>query len=259
MAIVMLNEIGVFDALIAMPGRRAAAAELAASTSCSEDKIGAFVALHTTRPNQADFLHQVRLMRLACALYFCEEVDEQIYQANQVTSCLVQPGWKGALRWMDLIFPVAADIRRFLSSTNFARGDNEKGPSAFEFVHGKPMWKVLEEKPEQRRNFDLWMYERKKHEETLWHRRYPPCISLSAADLRGDPEAVLMVDVGGANGSQLMDFKAQFRDLPGRFVLQDLPESVQTVKPRESVEVMAYDFFTPQPIRGETFSSFVVI
>ena len=152
---------------------------------------------------------------------------------------------------MDLITPVAADMRRFLSLTNFVRSDHEQGQTPFEFVHGKSMWKVLEENPEQRRNFDLWMAERKRHEETLWHKRFPPSASLRPATLKSDPEAVLMVDVGGANGSQLINFKAQFPQFPGRFVLQDLPESIEPSKPPEGVEVMAYDFFTPQPIKGE--------
>ncbi|MCJ1353600.1 MAG: hypothetical protein MMC33_003587 [Icmadophila ericetorum] len=233
-AIAMLNEMGVFDALVTK--ERATAAELAVSTGFSEPVIA-------------------RLMRLACAQCFCEEIDEQTYRANQITWCLIQPGWKGALRWMDIIYPVAADIRRFLSSTKFAHGDNEQIPTQtpFEFVHGKTLWKVMEESPEQRLNFDLWMAERKKHEENLWQKRYPPLASLSPANLKDDPEAVLMVDVGGASGSQLINFKAQFPHLPGRFVLQDLPESIQTVTPTEGVELMAYDFFTPQPIKGARF------
>ena len=203
--------------------------------------------------DEANSPDRVRLMRLACALCFCEETDEQTYRANEITSCLVQPGWKGALRWMDLVFPVAANIRRFLKSTNFALEDDEKMQSAFEFVHGKSMWKVLEENPDQRHNFDLWMTERKKHEETRWHRRFPPSASLSPSHLKDDPEAVLMVDVGGANGSQLINFKAQFPHLPGRFVLQDLQESIEAFVPPKGIEVMAYDFFTPQPVKGIYF------
>lgn len=195
-------------------------------------------------------------MRLASALYFCEEVDEQTYKANHITLCLVQPGWKGALHWMDLIYPVVADTRRFLASTQFGRANGEDEPTAFEAVHGKSMWKVLESDPEQRRNFDLWMAERKRHEETLWHKRFPPSASLDQAILKSDPGAVLMVDVGGANGSQLINFKKQFPHLPGRFVLQDLPESVGNIKVPEGIEVMPYNFFTPQPIKGK--KSFVL-
>ena len=196
---------------------------------------------------------QARLMRVACALLFCEETDERSYQANHITSLLVTPGWKGALQWSETFFPINADIRRFLSATSFGRNKDKSAPSAFEFSHGVTIWNYLEEHPDQRRNFDLWMRERRKHEERLWHTRFPPCASLSSANLKNDPEAVLLVDIGGANGSQVMDFKAQFPHLPGRCVLQDLfpPNSNGVPEQAEGLEMMTYDFFTPQPIKGK--------
>ena len=196
-----------------------------------------------------------RLMRIPCALLFCEEMDEMTYRANHITSLLVKPGWKGALQWAEPLYPIMADIRRFLSSTSFACTGEESAPSAFEFSHGKTIWKVLEEQPDQRHNFELWMRERRKHEENLWHRRFPPCASLSSANLKIDPEAVLMVDIGGANGSQAIDFKAQFPHLPGRYVVQDLflPKPDGASEHSEGVELMSYDFFTPQPIKGKSF------
>ena len=195
-------------------------------------------------------------MRVACALFFCEETDELTYRANHITSLLVKPGWKGALQWAEPFYSVVADIRRFLSSTSYSRTGDESAPSAFEFSHGKTIWRVLEEQPNQRRNFDLWMRERRQHEESLWHKRFPPCASLSSVNLKTDSNAVLMVDIGGANGSQVIDFKAQFPHLPGRYVLQDLSfaKSNGAIKPPEGVEVMAYDFFTPQPIKGQSLS-----
>jgi len=154
------------------------------------------------------------------------------------------------MRWMDIIYPVTASLRGFLSSTGFGRV-SDPDTTAFEFVHKKSMWRVLEDQPEQRTNFDLWMHERKKHEETMWHKRYPACASLSRENLRTGLDAVFMVDVGGASGSQLVNFKRQWPDLPGRYILQDLPESIKALKSRpDGIEVMAYDFFTPQPIKG---------
>lgn len=67
-----------------------------------------------------------------------------------------------------------------------------------------------------------------------------------------------MVDVGGANGSQLIDFKTQFPHLPGRYVLQDLFVSVADGESKypKGIEAMTYDFFTPQPLRGKSFFFF---
>ena len=189
-------------------------------------------------------------MRLVCALGFCDEAGEKLYTANRITQLIVLPGWNGALQWMELIYPVAARIRGFTRSTQYGQGDKAPQQSAFEYVHGKSMWKMMEEQPVQRQNFDHWMHERKKHEETQWHRRFPPITQLVSSGLKLGSDAVLFVDVGGATGSQMVNFKTQFPHLHGRYVLQDLPESVVHVSAPEGVEVQAYDFFTPQPIKG---------
>lgn len=65
---------------------------------------------------------------------------------------------------------------------------------------------------------------------------------------------VLMVDVGGSFGHDLADFRRKWSHVPGRLVLQDLPEVVTSVKDMHySVDVMGYDFFTEQPVKGEIY------
>ena len=65
-----------------------------------------------------------------------------------------------------------------------------------------------------------------------------------------EPERVHFVDVGGSFGHQCARLKAKYPDLPGRIVLQDLPETIKQARPIEGVEFMAHDFFTPQPVKG---------
>jgi hypothetical protein len=45
-----------------------------------------------------------------------------------------------------------------------------------------------------------------------------------------DEKDVLLVDVGGSFGHDLSDFRRKWPDLPGRLVLQDLPEVVVSVQ-----------------------------
>ncbi|CAG7953768.1 unnamed protein product [Penicillium nalgiovense] len=62
---------------------------------------------------------------------------------------------------------------------------------------------------------------------------------------------VLLVDVGGSFGHDLSDFRRKWPGLPGRLVLQDLPEVVDSVKDlHPSIEVTSHDFFTEQPVKG---------
>lgn len=65
-------------------------------------------------------------------------------------------------------------------------------------------------------------------------------------------EGVLLVDMGGSFGHDLEDFRRKWPDVPGRLVLQDLPEVVCSAKGLDpSIEVMPHDFFQPQPIKGK--------
>ena len=64
---------------------------------------------------------------------------------------------------------------------------------------------------------------------------------------------VFLVDVGGGLGHDLWDLASKVGSLPGRLVLQDREEVVAAVERTErkrSFEVMAHDFFQPQPVKG---------
>lgn len=76
-------------------------------------------------------------------------------------------------------------------------------------------------------------------------------------DLREEKDAVLLVDVAGGLGHDLEDFRAGYPHLRGRLVLQELPVVTQeVVQINERIEVMAHDFFKPQPIKGKSIDSF---
>ena len=60
----------------------------------------------------------------------------------------------------------------------------------------------------------------------------------------------LFVDIGGAMGHQCVAFKERFSQLPGRVILQDLPQVISNVPSNEGVEAMAYNFWEPQPVQG---------
>lgn len=63
----------------------------------------------------------------------------------------------------------------------------------------------------------------------------------------------LLIDLGGCQGQQAIAFRNKFRDLPGRVVVQDMPETLAGAKPAEGVELIAHDFFTPQPLERAKF------
>lgn len=65
---------------------------------------------------------------------------------------------------------------------------------------------------------------------------------------------VMLVDVGGSSGNEIMLLKKHFPALPGRFILQDLPSVLSSLPAdhgsRNGFEMVPYDFHTPQPVIG---------
>ena len=64
----------------------------------------------------------------------------------------------------------------------------------------------------------------------------------------------LLVDVGGNVGHDINKFLAKHPELAPRLVLQDRPDVVQIAKCPSTVQIMAHDFFTPQPVKGKPLS-----
>ena len=78
--------------------------------------------------------------------------------------------------------------------------------------------------------------------------------------VRTGEENVLLVDVGGNQGHDLKLFQKCKDDLPGSLILQDLPEAVKKLEKKlDGIEVMAYDFFTPQSIKGSFILLYLVL
>jgi hypothetical protein len=69
-----------------------------------------------------------------------------------------------------------------------------------------------------------------------------------------DDGEVLIVDIGGGAGHDLLGFRARYPDLKGRLVLQEMPYMVEKVKAEGAcdgvAEVMGRDFYKEQPIKG---------
>lgn len=66
-----------------------------------------------------------------------------------------------------------------------------------------------------------------------------------------DENAVVMVDVGGGVGQVTEKTLEENPQVKGRFVVQDLGAIIEEARAKNpNYEVMEYDFFTPQPVKG---------
>ena len=85
-----------------------------------------------------------------------------------------------------------------------------------------------------------------KHE---WFDIYPIKSQLLAGSTQ-DSESVFLVDVAGGNGHDISSLRTRFPDLPGRLVLQDLPQTFEDLPLLVNIEMMPHDMFTEQRIKG---------
>ena len=128
--------------------------------------------------------------------------------------------------------------------------DNPGEVTLFEYAHGtKSIFELLEKHPEQKKAFDDYMKSRRLINAPQWFDIYPAATKL--ANARKDVDAILLVDIAGGPGQEVERFKQRNPAIPGRCFLQDLPLTLQRIdKLHEGIEAMAYDFFTPQPLKG---------
>lgn len=65
----------------------------------------------------------------------------------------------------------------------------------------------------------------------------------------GDP--VLLVDIGGGYGHDLVEFQSKYPSCPGRLILQDLSRVLDKISDLpDMIKRVPYDFHSPQPIKG---------
>ncbi|KAK0301696.1 hypothetical protein LTR82_018161 [Friedmanniomyces endolithicus] len=198
---------------------------------------------------ETDRLLITRVMPVLSALRLVFEEGEESYTANIVTRQAVTPGAIGALKHhFDLDMSMGGQLVDYMRRTpdntihQFA-GEPEGNQTLLNFAHGHPtifglLSSDTDKGREQKVSFDDYMAgKRMTGSMQQWFDIYPASARL--ADARGGP------------GQEIVRLKERHPELPGRYVLQDLPITLDRVDSvPEGVEKMPYDFFTPQPVVG---------
>lgn len=208
-------------------------------------------------------------MRLVTYVGIVDEVGPSEYAANETTYTINLPGMIAGEKHQyaqqgpqtaqmlsnpfsfDLFFPVGAKLVDYMHDTGFHQfpKDGEKNP--FAYAWNIEFWDFFEQRSDHRKYFADYMAERRKGLVT-WHEVYPMA-GILGSGARTDPEAVLLVDVGGNSGHEAVSFHEKHPEVPGRIVLEDLPCVIENVRKSgqpKDLELIEYDFFTPQPVKG---------
>ena len=141
----------------------------------------------------------------------------------------------------------------YLASIGYKNPDSHVPLTPARHGLGCEFWEHLSKHPEKQADFDSSM----KMSDMAPPAALPTYpFGAKAGRLRADRVAI--VDIGGGRGQFLERLRKQCPELPGRFVLQDLQQSVDLLDGTEKdlgFEPMAHDMFTPQPIIGKSFQT----
>ncbi|KAL4813490.1 S-adenosyl-L-methionine-dependent methyltransferase [Aspergillus spinulosporus] len=190
----------------------------------------------------ADPLLLSRLLKHLSTMGVIAEAGEDTYCRNGFSTSLSNKRYSDAYPCMtNCITYGITSLPSFLKRTNYANPSNG-WHTAFQdgYRTDKHFFEFLKEHPTYGAD---WMDE-----------GFYPVPSLTEG-LNIGAEDVLLVDVGGNIGHDLSEFRRKWPSIPGRLVLQDLPEVIEQAKrqnqaTKEAIEPMSHDFFTEQPVKG---------
>ncbi|RAH79729.1 S-adenosyl-L-methionine-dependent methyltransferase [Aspergillus japonicus CBS 114.51] len=198
-----------------------------------------------------------RMMKHLAAMGVLLETGKGTYQATGFSKTLTEEKYSDAFPLMTTRFTQGfLALPTFLAQTNHTNPTNPKH-TAFHLGHNTThsFFEHVQREPDTARRFNNHMGVYAQGRPRWMDPGFYPVQQqlVDGAVPAIDDEGVLLVDVGGSFGHDLLAFRRKWPDLPGRLVLQDLPEVVACV-PAEvaelGVEVLGYDFFTPQTVVG---------
>ncbi|KAL1966251.1 hypothetical protein VTN77DRAFT_4604 [Rasamsonia byssochlamydoides] len=193
----------------------------------------------------------VRLMRMASVIGPFQETGPEEFAHTPYSLIYLVPEIDGIFKCLvDEYMPAEIKFHEFFRLNGWASPVSATN-NPYTFAHrteGKDMWEYMAQFPERLKNFNYAMVA--QNNATFWTvSLFPFYEELSKYETT--EETPLVVDVGGGKGHVSRQIRQLCKDLKGRVILQDRPEALSDViDGLENVELMEYDFFTPQPIKG---------
>lgn len=192
-----------------------------------------------------------RILRFLAAIPAIKEVGPGRFTANNLTKTLTIPGLAaGVIHNMITVNPAWAALPAFLERTKY-QNPSDGANCPFQPAHNTPetLFEWFPKHPTNHEAFMLWMTAQREGRDR-WLDFFPFPERVGDGFQGGDSQAVMLVDIGGGIGHEVQAIKQYYPSLPGRFILQDTPETLKKALPVPSMETMEHDFFTKQPVAG---------
>ncbi|KAI1074274.1 S-adenosyl-L-methionine-dependent methyltransferase [Whalleya microplaca] len=227
-------ESGIFSALTAEPQKTFTNAELAEKTGVNPKLLK-------------------RLLRYYQSLSMISQTENDGYKSNNVTRTLGNHDYGTTIRFFQkIIAPASMKLPDFLQEHGY---EDPTGvtPNAWNIGQNTDQHPFVwtSQRPWAMELFLPYM--------NIQREGRPACFDVLDFEKQlaqgATASTPLFVDIGGSMGAQCVEFRKRYPNLAGRVILQDLPEVVKQVKAKplpgsENVEAEAYDFFTPESIKG---------
>ncbi|KAI1818467.1 sterigmatocystin 8-O-methyltransferase [Poronia punctata] len=194
----------------------------------------------------------IRILRAMSSLGFVNEAGERAWESNPITHAMSTEGISAGHRFLGEITILGASVKApkyFRERGYTSPSDPKDGILQYAFNTKLSTFDYLATVPDSLRDFNIFMGNTMGARD-YWTNWYPVRERLlDGADK--DSDSALLVDVGGGKGHDILAFHNQFPNQGKRLVLEDLGAAVSNKLDLDpAIEVLEYDFFTEQPVKG---------
>ncbi|KAL4894331.1 S-adenosyl-L-methionine-dependent methyltransferase [Aspergillus ambiguus] len=224
------QSMGVFDAFVASQGEEMSLEELSAHVKGDKKLLK-------------------RIMRFLSAHHIFKQTSSESYQPLQLAMVFGNGSVPGdMIKHFHANMQVTAKLFDYLELNGYKNPEDAyDAPFQLAYNTKSHYFEWLSHNPTKQEVFNSVMTQSQQYRGADWFKIYPV-----QEKLRVSPDRVLLVDIGGGVGHDITAFKKQFPDLPGKLVLQDLPQVINSIREplSEGITAIGYNMFEPQPISG---------
>ncbi|KAJ5436669.1 hypothetical protein N7445_007554 [Penicillium cf. griseofulvum] len=201
---------------------------------------------------KADSLLVSRIMRFISALGIFNEIEQDVYAPTPLAAAYISSSpLSAAVIHVTHFLMVLSQLPAYFHEKGWQNPNNVfDGPFQYATGTKSHYFDFLAGESYYQQAFNTVMTISHRRQGQNWFDFFPVEEKLGGVAHESD---VLLVDVGGSQGGDIIAFQKQFPDIRGRLVLQDLPVVIEAIQEMEfpaGIEAHGYNFFEAQPVTG---------
>ncbi|KAF3018914.1 hypothetical protein E8E14_010495 [Neopestalotiopsis sp. 37M] len=190
----------------------------------------------------------ILVLRPLASIGFVEEAGERAWRATPITQAMARDEIAAGHRMVgEMILGAAQKAPKYFKEYGYCCPTNPKdGLMQYAFQTKLTTFELFMSMPQVFKDFNTFMGNT-MGARSYWVDWYPLRERLIDGATQ---DSALLVDVGAGKGHDLLALHEKFPD-HGKLILQDLDGVIESLNGMDhSIELVAYDFFTEQPIKG---------